>query len=615
MCGIAGIWDLQKPRTDLIDFKSKLLDPILQRGPDATGYALASEDPVLLVHSRLAIVDLTPAGAQPMVSVNNRYCLSFNGEIYNHREIRALIQKTEPQLLWQGHSDTEVLLKSIELWGIEEALSKAKGMFAFALFDSHEKRMWVARDRLGEKPLFFKAAPKQFLFGSDPRSFDAISPLKVRASALRDYLEYGYCRGMYSAFEGVLKLPAGHVLEVRLKNNELVYGSKAYKRLSFASKIQMPVQRAALELEGRLLSAVEKHLEADVQVGAFLSGGLDSSLICAMAAHLGKSPRAFTVGFEEADVDELSKAQAIAKHLGLEHQHIHLSGKLASQIAAHQLNLAYPEPTADHSALPTLLVSDLASQSRKVVLTGDGADELFGGYDRYRMVPKLLKIKGMVPAQVWAIAQTLLHRDTSNPRLRDKGLKALAGLRQPGGLESVYPSTLKYSESIENLLLKDTPSANWVRTFGIESDHEQMLRWDLDNYLVDDILCKVDRATMFHGLEARSPFLYSDVSEFAQQLPDNLRKGKHLNKILLGKYLPNTLTDGPKKGFGLPLDRWISTEMREFVADSLSAPRVSYAGVNPKAVSKLLNEHWSGQKKHHLLIWALVTYVNWAAQW
>lgn len=615
MCGIAGVWDLTKARADLMDFKSKLLEPILQRGPDATGYALATEDPVLLVHSRLSIVDLTPSGAQPMISVNNRYCLSFNGEIYNHKEIRAEIKAKAPHFLWQGNSDTEVLLKAIELWGIQEALAKSKGMFAFALFDSVEKKMWIARDRLGEKPLFFKATPKQLLFGSDPRSFDAISPLRVRHSALRDFLEYGYCRGMYSAFEGVLKLPAGHLLEVCLANDELVYCSGAYKRNSFGPKLQMPIQRAALELEGRLLHSVEKHLEADVQVGAFLSGGLDSSLICAMAAKLGKSPRAFTVGFDEEDVNELSKAQAIAAHLKLEHHHILLNGKLASQIAAHQLNLAYPEPTADHSALPTLLVSDLASQSRKVVLTGDGADELFGGYDRYRIVPRLLRVKGMVPPQAWTIVQALAHKNTSNPRLRDKALKALAGLRQPGGLESVYPSTLKYGENIESLLAKDFSAACWVRNHDITSDHEQMLRWDLDNYLVDDILCKVDRATMFHGLEARSPFLYVDVSEFAQQLPDSLRKGKQLNKILLQKYLPANLIDGPKKGFGLPLDRWINSDMKEFVADSLSARRVSYAGANPKAVQKLLKEHWSGQKKHHLLIWALVTYVNWAAQW
>lgn len=615
MCGIAGLWDpdkkLEIQNTSLME---SLVAPIRTRGPDHCGTLIDQAQGLILAHTRLSIVDTSEAGNQPFVNRKGNKTIIFNGEIYNHKELRSLL--IEKQSL-RGTSDTEVFLELIEQEGIQKALSLSKGMFAFALWDQEENTIYLSRDLNGEKPLYFSIQDNIAVFGSDPRSFSFIRSLTPSKSAALCFLEYGYCLPSYQIFEGVYSLHKGSCLAIK----KLADGSLFTHKIIIEKTPQFKKEQIAGISEGACLNlfekvlteSIEKHLEADVEVGAFLSGGADSSLVCAIAARLGKKPKAFNIGFDDANFDESQRAQEIAKHLGLEITSKKLTkNDIVSLIP--ELLVAYPEPLADPSCLPTLAVCRLASKSLKVVITGDGADEHFGGYDRYRLAQKLMTLGLFTPKWAIQLAQSSVQaiKNDGMRTKRDKILKGLQALKNSNAIHRAYPAVHRISPLSSELILdKKTISKQWLVNSEPTTDYQYMLNCDQNNYLPANILVKTDRASMHYGLELRSPFLYQDVIEFAAALPEKFKKGKILNKRLLEKYLPEHLIKGPKKGFGIPLDTLLRKELKNFLVTSLTPEKAENAGLDSTTIQKLIREHLSGQRNWHYVLWAAICWTNW----
>jgi asparagine synthase (glutamine-hydrolysing) len=612
MCGIAGIWQRQGQAVSE-ELLSDMRDTMLERGPDDFGNWIAG--PIGLAHRRLSIIDLSLLGHQPMIDEETGSVIVYNGEVYNYQEIKRQLQ--EEGLRFKSRSDTEVVLKAYRKWGIS-CVNKFIGMFSFAIWDKALNGLYLARDRMGIKPLFYYADDNIFMFASRLGALmeHPLCPRDIDSEGLSLYLELGFIPAPWSILKGVKKLNPGHTLWIDKKEQkEVCYWSLDTIKPDPALD-KAPVEELTQRLDALLSESVRLRLISDVPLGAFLSGGVDSSLIVAlMRKYSSIAPKTFTIGFKESLYDESSYAKRIAGYLGVQHNlRIMRSGDLLALLEDN--TMGYDEPMADPSSLPTLMVSRFARESVKVCLSGDGGDELFLGYHIYpilsylqyfRFLPQSMRyfIGGSfskISSRKYAIiGQALAKRDL---------IASFAFMRGTMGAFSRKTLLDEDSLSSEELFRRRSAKFPSIDQVSIAS------RLDAAYYLADDVLQKVDIASMHHGLEARVPVLDHRIVEFSQSLPTRLKlrgiNGKWLLKQVLAKYVPTGFFQRPKRGFVAPIDRWFRGELREMVQDELSPDRIKKFGyLKAEGVLRLINLHLSGRCDTHQLLWSLLCLMRW----
>jgi asparagine synthase (glutamine-hydrolysing) len=603
---------------------------------------------IALAHNRLAIVDLTPAGNQPMESASGRYVTVYNGEIYNHMTIRDSLRAEGFGFEWRGHSDTETLLAAIDAWGVARALERAIGMFAFALWDKKEKILILARDRLGEKPLYYgwqgNGANASFLFGSELKAL-AVHPAfvgDVDRRALSLYMRHNYVPGPWSIYRGISKLTPGSYLTLALGEREpkvTAYWSGAeVARQGVADPLRLNDKEAVDELERLLLSAVEQQMMADVPLGAFLSGGVDSSTVVAlMQARSSRPVKTFTIGFNEREYNEAEHAKAVAAHLGTDHTELYVTSNQALAVIP-SLPGMYDEPFADSSQIPTFLVSQLARRHVTVSLSGDAGDELFAGYNRYLLaqnfwrllhrVPRPLRaafargLTSLSPTRWNAIASMLEPILPGSMRMRLPGDKIHKGAGVLGSRSSseLYHGLVSSWRAPEDVVVggQEPPT---LLTGGMPDlagldDIERMMALDMLTYMPDDILAKVDRAAMSVSLETRVPFLDHRVVEHAWRMPlrQKLRDGetKWALRQVLYRYVPRELIERPKMGFGVPVGEWLRGPMRDWAEALLDPSRLASEGYfRPEPIRRMWQAHLDGHVNEQYRLWIILIFQAW----
>jgi asparagine synthase (glutamine-hydrolysing) len=649
MCGIAGI--ISDGQVDRV-LLERMTNAVAHRGPDDVGLWIDAEAGVGLGHRRLAIVDLSPAGHQPMVSENGRFVLTMNGEIYNHRDLRAELEQAGavPTGGWRGHSDIEVFLEGIATWGLAETLRRSAGMFALALWDRRERTLSLVRDRFGEKPLYYGWAGRDLVFGSELKAlrahphFDAA----IDRRALRLLASRTYIPAPLSIYEGVFKLPPASILTIDLDAATTplrgppqegrtggvsleVYWS--YREV-IRRGLDQPIADEAEALDGlerTLATAIQGQSIADVPVGAFLSGGVDSSTICALYQKYSSDPiRTFSIGFEEAGFNEAEDAKRVAAHLGTVHHERYVTVREAREVIP-SLPQMYDEPFADSSQIPTHLVSRFAREQVTVALTGDGGDELFAGYNRHFAAPRLwqqlqrvpqpLRATGSplsrLPSRLWSDVVRLVP-GRHQPHLGGKIQKGLRVAASAGSFDDVYLSFLdEWSHEPSPVIGGEDADLGFDLEAGAGApDAVRMMYCDAVSYLPDDILAKVDRASMAVALETRVPFLDHRVAELAARIPLDLKirrgRGKHIVRELLYGLLPRELIDRPKAGFGVPVGAWIKGPLRGWAEDLLDPSMLRDQGwFDPGIVRSRWRQHLSGQRDSAPALWAILMFQSW----
>ena len=623
-----------------------MADSIRHRGPDGFGEWTDPAAGIALAHRRLAIIDVSPAGAQPMCSASGRWVIAFNGEIYNFELLRRELNTVQPRH-WRGHSDTEVMLAAIESYGVLEACRRFEGMFAFAAWDRETRTLWLARDRAGEKPLYYGWHRDRFLFGSELKALRMAPGAQhhVDPHAATAMLRFGYVPAPASILQGIAKLMPGTVLQV----DQSAIGSRATPAAQPFWTLADAVARGAAApftgsdteaidaLETLLRDAVGRQMVSDVPLGAFLSGGIDSSTIVALMQVQSAQPvRTFAIGFSEPAYDEAPHAKRVAAHLGTDHTELYVTPKDALGVIP-RLPTLYDEPFADSSQLPTVLVAELARRSVTVSLSGDAGDELFGGYQRYFIGQRLWGNIARVPRPIRRVAAGVMR--AVSPDTWDRVLAPLHPVlprvlrRQDLGMKLVKVAGALESPSFEHfytgLVSQETEPSRLTHQREGSSILDQCDRWPADlsgiswmmaldflSYLPDDILVKVDRAAMGASLETRVPFLDPRVIEFAWRLPLHMRvrgeTGKWLLRQVLGRYVPRSITDRPKQGFGVPVERWLRGELASWASGLLDPARVSQHGVLDAAV---IGHEWAihraGTANRHLVLWPALMLQAW----
>jgi asparagine synthase (glutamine-hydrolysing) len=602
-----------------------------------------------LGHRRLAIIDPSPTGAQPMHSASGRYVITYNGEIYGFQELR---QQLSSGVEWKGTSDTEVLLAAIERWGVARALEQCTGMFAFALWDRKEKVLWLARDRIGEKPLYYALQNGVFFFGSELRAllrshrFSA----KIAPENLPHYVRFNYFPDARTALQGVQRLLPGHVLAISLSDLrsrrwpcagdipvKAYWDASAKLAQAQAAPYRGSFDDAVEELDARLLTAVKRQMIADVPVGAFLSGGLDSSTIVAMMGRSSRHPaKTFTIGYAESGYDEGPFAAKIAAHLGTDHTGLVVCPEMAMGVIQ-RLGEFYDEPLADQSQIAVLLVSQLARTKVTVALTGDGGDELLGGYNRHALISRVWKAMRYAPQGMRGIGAGALG--LLSPELWDRigGFAArnkLPGLAHVGlGLKmqklrdclsardekEIYQRLTSHWRDPSSIL--SSPSdANYPELPDANCDVAlKTMFWDMMTYLPGDVLAKVDRASMAYSLETRAPFLDHTLVEWAWGLPSHYKVqggvGKQILRKVLARYVPPELFERPKQGFGLPMAVWLRGPLKDWAAGLLDARRLNEQGYfAPKPVAEAWALHQSGRADMSFALWGVLVFQLWLDQ-
>ncbi len=669
MCGIAGFWSgsTGQPDGKLHELAERMALAIAHRGPDDAGTWADSRDGVAFGFRRLSIVDLSPAGHQPMASAGERFVIVFNGEIYNHAVLRAELEAAGAVPAWRGHSDTEVLLAAIEHWGVHAALCRTVGMFAIALWDRQERTLHLARDRFGEKPLYYgwvgEGRDRAFAFGSELKALRAFPGFTnaVCREALAQYMRFMYVPAPRSIYQGIYKLEPGCMLSVKVAPPPVappqpvrppaVYESMTWTRwwalkdvveAGAGNKVTNEFDAVNL-LEERLSEAVKLQSLADVPLGAFLSGGVDSSTIVALMQRQATQPvRTFTVGFEEVGFDESPHARAVARHLGTDHTEILVSAAQAQAVIA-KLPSIYDEPFADSSQVSTHVVCAAARAHVTVALSGDGGDEMFGGYNRYFWGPEIWARVNWLPHQVrqalgaailalpqggWdALARpvnALLGGSRGVVRLGEKAHKLAGSMGVVRDADDLYlslvsewqdPAEVVVGES-EHVRVPPSILSDEVPRTGVENASLRMMYRDSVTYLPDDILCKVDRAAMAIGLETRVPFLDHRVAEAAWQLPLDMKirshQGKWALRQVLDRHVPRDLIERPKAGFALPLGQWLRGPMRAWSENLLAEKRLQQEGYfHSEPIRRRWAEHLNGARDHTASLWAVLMFQSW----
>ncbi len=623
MCGLVGFLGGQSAIGGDDALLRKLADSLIHRGPDDRGVWSDGEQRIGLAHRRLAIVDLSAAGHQPMVSASGRFVIAFNGEIYNHLALRKTLG---PDVRWRGHSDTETLLAGIEAWGLEATLKDAIGMFALALWDRHTRTMTLARDRVGEKPLYYgwqgSGNQRVFLFGSELKAL-TLHPLfsaSIDRSALCLLLRHNYIPAPYSIYQNVFKLEPGSVLSVsmaqpepkRWKYWDATVVAMAGAATPFTGSAPEAVDALALLAQ----DAVRQQMVADVPLGAFLSGGVDSSTVVAlMQAQSARPVKTFTIGFHETGYNEAEHAKAVASHLGTDHSELYVTHQDAMAVIP-RLPALYSEPFADSTQIPNFLLSHLAKQQVTVSLSGDAGDELFCGYDRYPLTQKQWQKFSLVPQSMRALAAACIR---ILPAACDR-MHRRADLLYSKTVDELYLRLVSHIDNPSDWVIggKEPPTCLTGRADSLSElqPMERMMALDTISYLPDDILAKVDRAAMGVSLETRVPFLDHRLVEFAWRLPlaYKLRQGqsKWVLREVLYRYLPRELMDRPKQGFSLPLGDWLRGPLRAWAESLLDESRLRREGYfHPGPVRQLWAAHLSGKRNWMPQLWNVLMFQAW----
>lgn len=638
MCGIVGVLDPRRRRDSATT--SRMLDDMAgrmpHRGPDAHGTWVDQEAGIGFGHRRLSILDLSEHGSQPMRSADGRWVLTYNGEIYDHRELAEDLRAAGVRL--RGHSDTEVLLEAIARWGLVQTLQRVDGMFALGLWDRQERRLHLARDRMGEKPLYFGTLGSgEVVFAS---SLDAIAShtdfdRPVDRNALALYFRHKYVPAPFSIYEGVSKLEPGCVVEVAADGSvgdPVPYWSY-FEVIARGATFSGSAEDAVDELERLLRRSVRRRMVADVPVGAFLSGGIDSSTVVALAQQESNRPvRTFTIGSTDAQFDESSDARKVADHLGADHTELVVTDDDA-MAAIDRLGGIHDEPFADSSQVPTRLVSELARRDVTVVLSGDGGDELFAGYNRYLWVPGIWRQLERVPLGVRRTGASALERvppqwwdraaaalpEGRRPRMLGLKVAKVLGVADAGSPHEVFHRLVSHWQDPERLVPGSvepptihTDPRRWPRSGDLV---EHMSAVDTVTYLPDDILAKVDRATMSVSLEGRIPLLDRDIVELAAALPMSMKirdgQSKWPLRQVLARHVPRAMFDRPKSGFGLPIETWLPGPLRGWAEDRLFTGAAAEV-LDSSLVAEAWQQHCSGRANRAYELWDVIMFSEWA---
>jgi asparagine synthase (glutamine-hydrolysing) len=640
MCGLTGAFDpnQQLGADSLRQMVGQMTSAIVHRGPDDVGLWSDSEARVAFGHRRLSIIDLTEAGQQPMISANGRWVIAYNGEMYNTSVIRELLG----EIKYRGHSDTEVLVEAFAQWGVEVAVSRITAMFAFAAWDTQENELWLVRDRFGEKPLYYGWNGNVLLFGSELKALLAVEGFSpdIDRQALGMLVRKTSIPAPSTIYRGIKKLIPGSVLRIRGGQDRpepVRYWDPA--TVASGTEVNPPRGEEVVdELEELLTSVVKSRMESDVPLGAFLSGGVDSSTVVAlMQKSSAQQVKTFTIGFSEDGYDESPHAKAVAQHLQTDHTELKLSASDALNVIP-KLSRIYDEPFADSSQIPTYLVSALAREHVTVALSGDGGDELFGGYDRYRVFDRLQKYRGKIPDGVLKLSGSALSSlsvETWNKmgqspfasvapksvRIRTgERVHKLAKILQSQSDGDLYQNLLAVNSDLASLVIGYEESVDNSSVASGRSSFEDAMMTDTYNYLPDDILVKVDRASMAVSLEVRVPLLDPEVFSFAWGLhPDDRVKngiGKWPLRQLLNRYVPVEIVERPKMGFGVPINKWLRNELLGWASDLLDGELLRKQGYfHAEPIVQMWNEHVSGTADRSTELWPVLMFQAWLQEW
>ena len=645
MCGFAGYIGALPSDGNVLN---RMISAIRHRGPDDDGVWTDTANLISLVHRRLSIVDLSPQGHQPMISHCGRYVIAYNGEVYNHHDMRRELESSGCAPNWRGHSDTEVILAAIAAWGIKNSLAKMVGMFAFALWDRDAKSLTLVRDRIGEKPLYFGWGNNAtFLFGSELKALRPHPDWRgeIDRNALALFMRHNFVPAPHSIYTGIQKLQPGFIATIKLSGAGKATEPKFEQYWSLAdvavngmaNQFKGTFVEAVDQIEKQLSRTIAEQMVADVPLGAFLSGGIDSSTIVALMQRQSSRPvRTFTIGFAEADFNEANFAKEVAHHLGTHHTEFYVSPEEARNVIPALPHL-YDEPFADSSQIPTFLVAQLARQHVTVSLSGDGGDELYGGYPRYAVGAYVWRRAKRIPHSARRLASGCLQSLTAGqwdalisltrralgkaafPGLSGQRVIRLANVLSATDFPQMYRALISQWQEPSKLVIGSLEPDTILSAKSAFSDHiTEMMYLDMMMYLPDDILAKVDRATMGVSLEARVPLLDHRVIEFAWSLPDAMRIGngtdKRVLREVLFRHVPRHLIERPKMGFGIPLGSWLGGPLKEWAAALLDPGRLRSEGyLNADIVSQAWEEHVTGKYDRQHQLWSVLMFQAWLA--
>lgn len=645
MCGFVGFMARgPRPVADLAPTVRAMADAIAHRGPDDEGVWTDAATGVALAHRRLSIVDLSPAGHQPMTSHSGRLVIIFNGEIYNHTEVRKILEGEGRAPVWRGHSDTEVLIEAIAAWGLKTTLERCVGMFAFALWDREDRTLFLARDRLGEKPLYYGLSQTTFLFGSELKALARHPDWQgeVDRDALHLFIRHNHVPSPHSIYRGIRKLPPGTFLELKADRSEAVihtyWDAAAMALEGVRNPFRGTPQDAVDRTEALLRQSLAGQMMADVPLGAFLSGGIDSSAVVALMQSMSLRPiKTFSIGFHETGYDEAQYAKAVARHIGTEHSELYVTMNEAMAVIP-RLPQMYCEPFADSSQIPAFIVSQMARRKVTVSLSGDGGDELFCGYNRYELANRLWPVLSRIPRPARAGMARLMtalspkNWDTvarlplaaiperKRPRLAGDKLHKAAGLVRLSSESELYQALISHWQNPSDVVIGGSaPAPAPARAAHLEalgSSTRRMMFQDLTGYLPDDILAKVDRASMAVSLESRVPMLDHRLVEFSWSLPVEILRRDGLSKWplrqVLYRHVPRNLVERPKAGFGVPIDSWLRGPLRDWAESLLAEDRLKREGFfKPAPIRKAWREHLSGSRNLQYQLWNVLMFQAW----
>ncbi|MDB2370086.1 asparagine synthase (glutamine-hydrolyzing) [Gammaproteobacteria bacterium] len=652
MCGLAGfIPSAELNDLDLLNISSSMANALTHRGPDAFGSWIHDKKRLALSFRRLAIQDLSSSGDQPMHSSSNRYVVVYNGEIYNHLKLRKKLDLSfKSHRGWIGSSDTETLLAGFECWGIEDTINSLCGMFAMAIFDKKSNKLILARDRMGEKPLYYGIVNNSFVFASELKAIKKFPKFNnpIKKSSIAKFLQYNFIPAPLSIYENIFKLNPGSTIEIDILQNSFQSSEqKAFWQIGDSknnSEILHNNQETLNYVEHKLQKVVNQQMISDVPLGAFLSGGIDSSLIVAlMQSGSMQSIKTFTVGFEEDNFDESKHAKLVARHLNTDHTEVILDSQTAQNVIF-DLPDIYDEPFADSSQIPTFLISQIAKQDVTVALSGDGGDEIFGGYNRYIWGPRVWHNVEKIPMRLRPIFSTILDLI---PHASIPLLQRLINFTQStaGGVESLENKLIKLSRLLNstsqknlynnlishwsnagllvrglnynNSMFTDRIYDSFPENYSFSNDFvSSMMLVDSQHYLPGDVLCKLDRASMANSLETRVPFLDHELIELANRIPLSLKvqdgEGKIALRKILYKYVPKNLIERPKTGFSIPIAEWLRGPLKEWADELLSETRINSDGyLNAEPIQAIWHQHLSGRYDWSDRLWGILMFQSW----
>ena len=640
MCGISGFINFNGrfDKKDLKKFSLRMGKSLRRRGPDYSGFWIEKDLKLCLSHQRLSIIDLSKRSNQPMESENERFVLVYNGEVYNYKKIRNQLSKNN--INFKTDSDTEVILEAFSFWGVKKSLNLLDGMFAIALWDKHSNDLYLIRDRLGIKPLYFYRDNNNFVFSSEIKAFKELPWLnfEIDYQAFSSYVRLNYVPTPKSIYKNIRKLEPGNILKINLGNKLTKEPFWDLTKVVKKNEIEKSSVSIVAELEKMLEEKVNSHMVSDVPLGVFLSGGIDSTLITLLSQKSSKKKVcSFTIGFDESGYNEAIDAKKIAEFLGTNHKEVYFSFNEFQRLID-DISFAYDEPFADSSQLPTMLLSEMTKEDVTVALSGDGGDELFGGYYRYFMAEKykkyifdqplffkslLTRLIKKIPILIWNNIGLFIPNKYGGKQFGDK-LHKLARLLKESDENKFYERIISNCDDLSELVIKDSELSN--KLFDQEINKlfpdliQRMQIIDTLTYLPDDILTKVDRASMHNSLEVRVPFLDHHIVEYAWQIPQYLKinkgEGKVILKKILEKHLPTKLFNRPKMGFGIPLGKFIENKLKDEINYFLNSSSIKEQGLfKVDSYKKIWEEHLSGKRNWQFLIWNFYIFQKWHEKW